>query len=71
MPDQPESPIPTDERKKFQYDSPADQAEGERTEGKSSKVEGPPDQAEGARETVEEALRNQERKKEQDVEKER
>jgi hypothetical protein len=62
MADQPKIPIPPDERKKFQYDSPADQAEGERNQEKSSKVDGPPDQAEGERETVEESLRNQERK---------
>jgi hypothetical protein len=66
MADKPKSPIPPDERKKFKYDTPADQAEGERNEEKSSKVDGPPDQAEGDRETVEESLRNQERKKERE-----
>ena len=57
------SPIPPEERKKFKYDTPADQAEGERDEQKSSKVKGTPDQAEGDREKVEEDLREQERKR--------
>jgi|FLYN01.1.fsa_nt_gi hypothetical protein len=41
---EPKRPIPPDERKKFKYDTPADQAEGER-------------------ETVEESLRDKERKR--------
>lgn len=62
MADKSRSPIPPDERKKFKYPVPADQAEGERNEEKSSKVGRTPGQAEGSREAIEDSLRNQERK---------
>jgi hypothetical protein len=61
MPDKTQNPIPPDEQKKFKYPVPADQAEGERNQEKSSKVGHTPGQAEGERETVEQSLRDKER----------
>jgi hypothetical protein len=55
-------PREKEDKKKVQYPVGADQAEGERNEQTSTKVGRTPGQAEGDRETVEESLRNKERK---------
>lgn len=49
--------------KQASYPVGADQADGERNEESSTKVGRTPGQAEGSRETVDESLRNQEKKK--------
>ena len=55
-------PRAKEEQKNLKYPVGADQAEGERNEQTSTKVGRTPGQAEGDRETVEESLRNKERK---------